>query len=50
MSVGDVKGSRRRFKQRQQLGHAARPARLSVGEAIAKNRAAAARADKAKKK
>ena len=43
MSVGDIKGSRRRFKVRQQLGEAPTPKGRSVHESIARERALAAR-------
>lgn len=43
MSVGDVKGSRRRFKIRQIQGHAPKPSGLSVAQSIARNREVALR-------
>jgi hypothetical protein len=46
MSVGDVKGFRRRMKVLAILGHAPKPSGLSVSESIAREREAAARAAK----
>ena len=43
MSVGDVKGSRRRFKVAQQQGHAPRAKGRSVSESVARERALAQR-------
>ena len=50
MSVGDIKGYRRRFKARQIAGHAPRPAGRSVAESIERNRITAARMAKAAQK
>lgn len=50
MSVGDVKGSRRRFKQREKLGHTPKRSGLSVSESIARNKEIALRQAKVKKK
>jgi hypothetical protein len=47
MSVGDNKGSRRRFKVRQILGHAPRPKGRSVAEGIQREREKALRMAKA---
>jgi len=47
MSVGDIKGARRRFREAQRNGHAPRPKGRSVADMIEKNRALAARAAKA---
>lgn len=47
MSVGDIKGYRRRFKIRQINGHAPRPAGRSVAQSIERNRIIAARMAKA---
>lgn len=43
MSVGDNKGSRRRFKLRQQAGHAPRASGMSVGKMIERNKVMAMR-------
>ncbi len=48
MSVGDIKGYRRRFKILKQLGHAPTPKGRSVGEAVEAARRAAARQAKIK--
>ena len=50
MSIGDVKGSRRRFKTRRAEGHAPKPVGLSVSAMIERNRIKAANAQKAAKK
>lgn len=50
MSVGDVKGSRRRFKALVAKGHAPRPAGRSVAHSIEREKAKAARIAKAAKK
>lgn len=43
MSVGDIKGARRRFKDRQKKGHAPKKSGLNVAQSIARHRAIAAR-------
>lgn len=43
MSVGDVKGFRRRFKVLENKGHAPKRSHISVSESIARARLAAAR-------
>ena len=43
MSVGDIKGSRRRFKVRQINGHAPTPKGVSVSALIERNRKIAQR-------
>lgn len=43
MSIGDIKGARRRFKKRQQLGHAPKPNGLSIAQSIERNREVARR-------
>ena len=48
MSVGDIKGSRRRFKVQQTKGHAPRGHAKSVADSITYNRLAAARIAKIK--
>lgn len=51
MSVGDVKGFRRRLKMLRHLGHLPKPSSQSVAESVAKERAYAAKlAAKGKKK
>lgn len=46
MSVGDIKGARRRFKQLERKGHAPRRTGRSVQEMIENNRRIAQRAAK----
>lgn len=43
MSVGDIKGARRKAKQRERDGHAPRKQGLSVAQSIERNRAIAKR-------
>lgn len=50
MSVGDIKGYRRRIRAFQKLGHFPRKSGRSVGESIEYNRRIAAKAAKASKK
>jgi len=50
MSVGDIKGSRRRIKQLRAVGHFPKRAGLTVAESIVRNRAQAARMLKAARK
>lgn len=50
MSVGDIKGARRRFRIRQINGHAPTPKGRSAAELIERNRAIAARMAKALQK
>lgn len=50
MSVGDVKGFRRRLKQLERKGHMPVRSHLTVAESIAKNREIAARVYKPAKK
>jgi len=50
MSVGDVKGFRRRLKTLEQKGHTPKRSHRSVSESIDHNRAVAARAAKSAKK
>mgnify|MGYP007089694368 CR=1 FL=1 len=48
MSVGDIKGSRRRFKQLRREGHAPRAAGVSVSVSIERARKLAAAEQKRK--
>lgn len=50
MSVGDIKGFRRRLKQAERAGHGSRRSGASVQESIARNRATAMRQAAASKK
>ena len=50
MSVGDVKGFRRRLKVLKHKGHLPKPASGSVQESVAREKAAALAAAKRKKK
>ena len=50
MSIGDVKGSRRRFKVRKAAGTAPKPVGMSVSAMIERNRQKAANAAKVSKK
>lgn len=50
MSIGDIKGARRRFKVRKAAGQAPKPAGLSVSAMIERNRQKAANQAKAAKK
>lgn len=43
MSVSDTRGARRRFRARQMKGHAPRPVSRSVAQAVASEKARAAR-------
>lgn len=50
MSVGDIKGARRRIKVLKQKGHFPRPASGSIAQSIAKAKELAARMAKAARK
>jgi hypothetical protein len=50
MSVGDIKGARRRFKQRQRKGEAPKKQGLSTTQLIERNRRIAANQAKTAKK
>jgi hypothetical protein len=50
MSVGDIRGSRRRFKARIAAGHAPRPGQSSVAQSIDREKRKAMRIAAASKK